>query len=1159
MQARFWDAHLVGGERTIGIPSVNVMLMMGNVMPYRPSVHALLGWLLVLILIAGCQPVDEHFTIADQNRTVSVVYDIEGSTLNAIAAHLLAQDIEAITGRKPEVYTSLENVVGNAIILGDVTSDMIRGYVDTSRLTGEWERYRYMFATEPAAGIDQAMFIVGSDPRGMAYGVFDLSKKLGVSPWYWWADVPIEKKDSLSINNLDTFSTSPSVKYRGIFLNDEGWGLEPWASKTFEPDVGNLGPKTYAKIFELMLRLKANTLWPAMHPNTVPFFQVPGNPETAQEWEIVVGTSHAEPMLRNNVGEWDHGTRGDFNYQTNASSVFDYWEQRVKESQGLNAIYTVGMRGIHDTGMVGANSMEDKVNQLEKVISDQRGMLKQHINADVSAVPQSFTPYKEVLEIFESGLEVPEDITIIWPDDNHGHIRRFSSEAEQQRSGGTGVYYHLSYLGAPHPYIWLSPTSPALVWREMTRAKLQNMDHIWIANVGDLKRREWQTEFFMDLAWDIHSWTPDNLRVFFEKVASRDISQQHGNAISDMMWEYYRLATERKPEFMGFNESQWAGYPPVRDPLYSLWHYGDEVEQRMRRYRDLNARSAKILSELPEHASDAYFQLVHYPIAGATAMNEKWLYAYKSREYAKQGRATANRMSDSAFAAFERIKQLTRHYNQEVAGGKWEHSVDYRPGYQRGSSVFFEPITTRIEIKNVDGVGVAIEGQSQPLKPLAGSLPDITTRESKISINASEANLSGELTTGNDSNGTFLIWPRAGSKRTIPGPDSWDTIPYVVNSPTKAVFEFYFEGEPGGVHTLNLSVDHPDQDSSSWWITFNDHKSIRVDGSVGRTQELKVEDYVLLPGLNKLTIHPSGDGAKLYGVEFAQDSRQLSPAFTEDNRLPAFNRYVQERRFIDIFSRGQDSQEWSAKTSAPWIELSDDGGLLSDASERIWVTVNYDKAPVGQDINGHIEITSGEQRYLVDVSVFNQELNAPSGAYIETNGVISIPASQYNQKQDAKGVSWRSVTSLGRSGSAMLLEPMHGWYVEDLSQVRPQSPVLEYDVVVVEGGKAEVIVEAVPAFPLDVSRQLRCAISVGDEDPQWITFNMGNPGPQPWQNNVLESRMAGTGELDLAPGKYRLKLWGIDPSVSVDRIVIDFGGLKPSYVGPSQTRIDRDR
>ncbi|MEX2585003.1 MAG: glycosyl hydrolase 115 family protein [Balneolaceae bacterium] len=1114
--------------------------------------------LLITLFLMGFHQASAQFTITDQGGIVSIVYDSERAALDSIAAHLLAQDIEAVTGRRPQVYTSLGNVEGNAIILGDITSGLISGHIDTTRLSGQWEAWARIFKTAPAAGIGQAMFIAGSDPRGMAYGVFGLSEEIGVSPWYWWADVPVQKQSSLSVSNQDTYSSSPSVRYRGIFLNDEGWGLEPWASKTFEPSVGNIGPKTYAKVFELMLRLKANMIWPAMHPNTVPFFQVPGNPETARDWEIVVGTSHAEPMLRNNVGEWDHDTRGSFNYQSNASSVYEYWEERVRESRGLNAFYTVGIRGIHDSGMVGAGSMEERVRLLGTVIEDQRELLGQYIQDDVSGVPQSFTPYKEVLDIYESGLDVPEDITIIWPEDNHGHIRRFSNEEEQQRPGGAGVYYHLSYLGAPHPYIWLSPTSPSLVWREMTRAWLQNMDHVWIANVGDLKRREWETEFFMDLAWEIDSWTPDNLRNYFETVASRDISPQHGKEISDMMWEYYRLATERKPEFMGFNDPQWAGYPPVQDPLYSLWHYGDEAEQRMRSYQDLQTRAEELSEELPEEASDAYFQLVYYPIAGAAAMNEKWLYAYKSREYAKQGRASANRMSDSAFAAFGRIQQLTDQYNQEIAGGKWEHMADYRPGYQEGSTVFFEPITARLETNDLRGVGVAIEGQPQPLQPLEGSLPEISTRGSKISFNASEATLHGELEAGEDSDGSYLIWPGDGSNHTLPNPLAWDTIPYIVESPTKAVFEFYVEEEPGGVHTLTLSVDHPDQESSSWWVTLNDHKSVSVNGGPGRTRQLRADEVVLTPGWNRLIVHPRTDGAKLYGVEFLQEARQLAPTFTEDNRLPAFHRYSQERHFIDIFTRGQEPEEWSAATSAPWIELSETGGVVRDQS-RIWVSANYREAPAGREINGHIDITSGEQRYRVAVSAYNEELSAPSGAFIETNGVISMEASRYSNKQRGKTASWRPVHGLGRSGSAMLLEPMQGWYIEELSQVRRNSPVLDYEIVVLEGGTAEVIVEAVPAYPLETSRPLRCAISIGDEDPRWITFEMGEPDTQPWEDNVLESRMIGTGELNLDPGTYRFRLWGTDPSVSVDRITMDFGGLKPSYVGPPQTDTDGGR
>lgn len=1112
--------------------------------------------LFLLVMTFGSRQASAQFTIADQDGVIPIVYDIEDSALDSIAANLLARDIETVTGQRPAVYNDMQDVEGNAIIIGDLSSDLISSHIDSSRLAGQWETYSRIFKDSPAAGIDQAMFIAGSDPRGMAYGVFDLSKEIGVSPWYWWADVPVEKKNSLSVSSRDTFSTSPSVKYRGVFLNDEGWGLEPWASKTFEPSVGNMGSETYAKIFELLLRLKANMLWPAMHPNTEPFFQVPGNPETARKWEIVVGSSHAEPMLRNNVGEWDHEKMGDFNYQTNASTVYDYWEQRVKQSRGVNAIYTVGMRGIHDSGMEGVDNMDEKVSSLDKVISDQRGLLKKYINEDVSEVPQSFTPYKEVLEIYESGLEVPEDITITWPDDNYGHIRRYSNEVEQRRSGGAGVYFHLSYLGDPHPYLWLSSTSPSHIWREMTRAWLHNMDQIWIANVGDLKRREWETEFFMDLAWDIDSWGPENIRDYFEAVASRDISRDHATQISEMMWKYYRLAAERKPEFMGFN-IHWAGWSPIQDPLYSLWHYNDEVEKRMRSYQKLQTRAKKLMEEIPEEASDTYFELVYYPIAGATAMNEKWLYAYKSRAYAKQGRAVANQLSDSAFAAFEEIQQITHHYNHDVAGGKWEHIVDYIPGYEKGSSVFWEPITTRVETEDVRGLGVAIEGQQDLIKPLEGNLPKVTTRESKIKMSASEASISGELTTGTDSAGMYLRWPEGETERMITGPESFDTIPYEVESQTKAVFEFYLEDQPGGIHTLNLSVDHPDQNSDSWWVTLNDKAPVSVNDTAGKIQKLKVEDYVLQPGKNTLTIHPREDGAKLYGIELGQESRQLSPQYADENTLPTFNRYTRQHHFIDIFSRGQEAEEWSAKTSESWIELSDDHGSLDGESERIWVTINYDEAPAGRNIKGHIEITNGQQRYRVNVSVFNKMLHTPSNGFIESNGTISMQASQYNQKQTGRAASWRSVTGLGRSGSSMLLKPMKGWYVEDLSQVGKQSPALEYEIVVTRGGAAEVIVEAMPSFPLVKSQQLRCAISINNKDPQWITFEMGEEWSQPWQDNVLEGRMVGKGDLDLEPGKYRFKLWGTDPSVNVDKIMIDFGGLKPSYLGPASTRINR--
>ena len=301
---------------------------------------------------------------------------------------------------------------------------------------------------------------------------------------------------------MNSFPLPPSVKYRGIFINDEDWGLRPWASKTFEPETKNIGPKTYAKVFELLLRLNANLLWPAMHPGTTPFYNVPGNAEMAAAYAIVVGSSHAEPMLRNNVGEWDEKSMGHFNYITNKEKVYNYWEERVKQSKGNDAVYTLGMRGVHDSGMEGIKGPKEAVPLLERIFNDQRGLIKKHINENVAAVPQVFTAYKEVLDIYDQGLKLPDDVTIVWPDDNYGYIQRFNNEAEKKRPGGSGVYYHASYWGRPHDYLWLGTTHPSLIRQEMMKAYETGADRLWVLNVGDIKPLEYSMQVFFDMAYD---------------------------------------------------------------------------------------------------------------------------------------------------------------------------------------------------------------------------------------------------------------------------------------------------------------------------------------------------------------------------------------------------------------------------------------------------------------------------------------------------------------------------------------------------------------------------------------------------------------------------------------------------------------------------------
>ena len=312
------------------------------------------------------------------------------------------------------------------------------------------------------------IIIEGGNGRGMAYGLLELSRLAGVSPWIWWGDVVPEKKNRLVMN--DDFETEqhPSVAYRGIFLNDEDWSLRLWSHKNFEPSAkSEIGPKTYRKVFELMLRLRANTIWPAMHPGTTAFFKIPGAKAIADSCGMVIGTSHCEPLLRNNVDEWNTAERGAFNYRTNREQVHQYWIERLKEvKKSKDNMFTIGMRGIHDSSMEGYKTEQEKFDGLQQVINDQQELLRQHVGNPAKQM-QVFVPYKEVLQLYEKGLQVPDYVTLMWCDDNYGYMTRLSNAKEQQRSGGAGVYYHLSYWGRQHDYHWLTTTQPGLIYNEM--------------------------------------------------------------------------------------------------------------------------------------------------------------------------------------------------------------------------------------------------------------------------------------------------------------------------------------------------------------------------------------------------------------------------------------------------------------------------------------------------------------------------------------------------------------------------------------------------------------------------------------------------------------------------------------------------------------------
>lgn len=637
------------------------------------------------------------FTLASPRQTAAILYDASDAAVVKRAAELFAADVEAVTGRYPRV-TSAAGETGPAVIVGTVGgSALIRrlaeaGKIDTAPLEGAWERYLIQTVANPLPGIRKALVIAGSDRRGAAYGLFTLSELIGVSPWYWWADVPVKKHAALHVDAPPTYSQTPSVRYRGIFLNDEDWGLTPWASQTFEPERGNIGPRTYAKVCELLLRLKANYLAPAMHPVSTSFNQIPENKLVADTFAIVMGSTHCEPLLLNTASEWDTQTMGPWNYDKNKKGINRVLTQRVRENSPYENVYTLALRGLHDGAMSTTLPMHEKVRMLQQALLDQRQILAENIDRPVETVPQAFTPYKEVLEIYSNGLELPDDVTIVWPDDNYGYMKRLSGVREQRRTGRSGVYYHVSYLGVPHSYLWFSTTPPSLMYEELRKAYDTTADRLWLLNCGDLKGSEMQVSLFLDMAWDIGRFTADNVVTYPARWLAGIFGEAYYDRLEAMTREHLRLAFPRKPEYMGWGY-HWNRFDhnceQLTDTDFSFTNY-DEAQRRLEAYRQLGARAEALLHEIGDEARPAFYQLVYYPLRGAELMNRMTLGGQRNRWYARQGRAATNAVRDEVQRCYDSLQVITRGYNS-LLGGKWNHMMSMRQNYDGVSAYFNLP------------------------------------------------------------------------------------------------------------------------------------------------------------------------------------------------------------------------------------------------------------------------------------------------------------------------------------------------------------------------------------------------------------------------------------------------------------------------------------
>lgn len=629
------------------------------------------------------------FPLSVKGQTTGVYTDAADEEVVKRTAQMFIEDAARVTGNKMLQPVAKNKLKKNMVIIGTIGKNVLidqlisNNKLQVSSIKNQWERFCIKLIKNPFPNVEQALVIAGSDRRGTAYGVFTVSEAIGVSPWYWWADVPVKRSENIFIKPVNFVSSAPSVKYRGIFINDEDWGLKPWATKTYEKQLGDIGPATYEKICELLLRLKANMFAPAMHSCTGAFYSHPESKLIADAYAIIVTTSHCEPLLFNNAAksEWDTKKDGDWDYGTNSATIKKKLDDRVKEAALYENIYTIGLRGLHDEGIRGKYTMNEKVNLVANAMNDQRDILKKYLKKNITDIPQIYVPYKEALDVYNNGLEVPQEATLVWTDDNYGYIKRLSNPAEQKRSGRSGVYYHTSYLGAPHDYLWLCTTPPVLMYEELHKAYQTGADRYWLLNVGDIKPAELAMQTFFDLAWNINGYNYEKIHEHQGNLLSDIFGASYKNDIQYILNNYYRLAWSRKPEFMGW-EREWdaPAYKDISPGEFSFQHY-NEAQQRLTDYKRISDLTQKILHALPEEYQPAFFEILGYPVQGAYQMNRKFLMYQLNHEQVKAGNLDiGNWAAKESQIAFDSINSLTVQYNS-MLNGKWNGMMQLAPAF----------------------------------------------------------------------------------------------------------------------------------------------------------------------------------------------------------------------------------------------------------------------------------------------------------------------------------------------------------------------------------------------------------------------------------------------------------------------------------------------
>lgn len=637
------------------------------------------------------------FQLSGGGKSVPLVINSNDEKGAIRALKDLQTDITAVTKSRPELV--MDQVSGkDVVIVGTIgKSPLIDGLIKQNKINaanvaGKWETFLSQVVDHPLPGVDRALVIAGSDKRGTIYGIYDLSQQIGVSPWYWWADVPVKPQAALYIRPGMHSNGTPAVKYRGIFINDEAPAFSGWTKEKF----GGVNHSVYEKMFELILRLKGNYLWPAMWGNA---FNDDDklNPVLADEYGIVMGTSHHEPMDRAQT-EWKRYGSGTWNYEENGQVLRDFWKKGIENMGNKETIVTIGMRGDGDKPMTEGSN----ISLLEKIVADQRKIIAESTGKKISDVPQMWALYKEVQDYYDKGMRVPDDVTLLLCDDNWGNIRKLPKPGEAARAGGYGIYYHFDYVGGPRNYKWLNTNPISKVQEQMNLAYEYGAKQVWIVNVGDLKPMEFPISFFLDYAWSPKKYPANSLDAYTTQWAQKQFGSQYAAEIAGILTKYTRYNGRRKPELLDAN-------------TYSLTNY-NEFENVVNDYNKLKDEAEALKSKIPAAYQDAYFELVLHPVQACANLNELYISAAKNKLYASQGRASANDMAAKVKTLFDRDAAISEYYNKVLANGKWNHMMDQTHigyTYWQEPRVNKAPDVATLSLPETADMGIALEGSDK--------------------------------------------------------------------------------------------------------------------------------------------------------------------------------------------------------------------------------------------------------------------------------------------------------------------------------------------------------------------------------------------------------------------------------------------------------------